>query len=63
LDLGGIMLAKPLLIENHTENGVDWEVGFTCSNPEENELVICRDVHEAQKLIDIISSGYLPKKK
>lgn len=45
---------KAILIETHNDNGVEWGVSFTSSNPEPEDYVACKTVEDAVKLIKIL---------
>jgi hypothetical protein len=45
---------NPVLIETHNDNGIEWGVGFTSSNPEPKDYVACKTAEDATKLIKTI---------
>lgn len=48
---------NPILIETHNifyNNGVEWGVSFTSSNPEPKDYVACKTKEDAERLIKII---------
>ncbi len=40
----------PILIETHEENGVEWGVSLTSSNPEPEDYYACQSKEEALSL-------------
>ena len=49
------MRTLPLLIEHHTETGIEWVVRFEVSNPPPEKSVQCASRAEADKLMRIMN--------
>jgi hypothetical protein len=49
-----LMAAKPLVIENHTDSGIEWLVSFEGCNPSEERSVRCYSRSDAEKLVSLI---------
>jgi len=44
-----------VVIEQHNENGVEWIVSFTSSNPEGKDCVVMKNKEEAYKLQSLLA--------
>lgn len=52
-------MSRPIIIEEHHPDRVDWIVSFDGSNPTEDHLVICANQGEAEKLLRLIDAEVL----
>lgn len=56
-------MSVAILIEEHTESGVDWLVSFDGSNPTTDKCIKCADRTEAEKLISLIEQVVKPPRR